>query len=176
LTALVAVLCGLVGVPVGLFLNVVIERVPEKQPLREGLPPGRPRAAVEWWVVAGTAALFAALGVRFGADWALPAYLVLAASLLSIAVIDLRLYIVPNRIVYPTLALSIPLLVGVALLHHQEEEPRPDRADGGGADGCGVVVQEGGTNEERDRQRQRRVHDAVRHDVEAQVDHRDRQQ
>jgi len=118
LTALVAVLCGLVGVPVGLFLNVVIERVPEKQPLREGLPPGRPRAAVEWWVVAGTAALFAALGVRFGADWALPAYLVLAASLLSIAVIDLRLYIVPNRIVYPTLALSIPLLVGAALLHH----------------------------------------------------------
>jgi leader peptidase (prepilin peptidase)/N-methyltransferase len=117
-TAAVAILCALVGATTGLFLNVVIERVPEKQPLRDGLPPGRPRTAVEWWVVAGTAALFAALGVRFGADWALPAYLVLAASLLSIAVIDLRLYIVPNRIVYPTLAVSIPLLVAAALLHH----------------------------------------------------------
>src|SRR5207248_10178955 len=47
-----------------------------------------------------------------------PAYLVLGASLLAISVIDLRLYIVPNRIVYPTLAAAIPLLVGAALLHH----------------------------------------------------------
>lgn len=118
MTAAVAIVCALVGAASGLFLNVVIARVPEKLPLREGLPPGRPASAAEWWVVVGTAALFAALGVRFGADWALPAYLVLAASLLSIAVIDLRLYIVPNRIVYPTLAVSIPLLVGAALLHH----------------------------------------------------------
>ena len=113
-----AIVCAVVGVPVGMFLNVVIDRIPDKEPLRPALPPGRPKSAVEWWVVAGTAALFAALGVRFGADWALPAYLVLAASLLSISVIDLRLQIVPNRIVYPTLAVAIPLLLGAALLHH----------------------------------------------------------
>lgn len=116
MTALVAVLCGVVGVPVGMFLNVVIEKIPEKESLRPWVR--SPKSAVEWWVVAGTAGLFAAVGVRFGADWALPAYLVLAASLLSISVIDLRLYIVPNRIVYPTLAVAIPLLIGAALLHH----------------------------------------------------------
>lgn len=118
MTAAVAVGCALLGIPVGMFLNAVIARVPEKEPLRPALPPKAPASASEWLVVAGCAGLFAALGGRWAADWALPAYLVLAASLLSISVIDLRLYIVPNRIVYPTLAISIPLLVGAALLHH----------------------------------------------------------
>lgn len=118
MTALVTAVCAVIGIPTGMFLNVVIARVPDKEPLRPALPPRRPASAVEWWVVVGTAALFAAMGARFGADWALPAYLVLTASLLAIAVIDLKLYIVPNRIVYPTLAVSIPLLVGAALLQH----------------------------------------------------------
>lgn len=117
-TAVVAIACAIVGVPVGMFLNVVIERVPEKEPLRAALPPRRPASTSEWLVVIGTAALFAAMGARWGNDWALPAYLLLVASLVSISVIDLRLYIVPNRIVYPTLAAAIPLLVAAALLDH----------------------------------------------------------
>jgi leader peptidase (prepilin peptidase)/N-methyltransferase len=117
-TALVTLVCALVGVPVGMFVNVLVERVPEKQPMRPALPPRRPASAREWWVVIGTAGLYAAMGSRWGADWVLPAYLVLVASLVAIAVIDLQLYIVPNRIVYPTLAAAIPLLIGAALLDH----------------------------------------------------------
>ena len=118
MTAAVAIVCAVIGVPVGMFLNVVIERIPEKEPLRPALPPRRPASKRDWAVVAGTAALFGAMGARWGAHWALPAYLLLVASLIAISVIDLQLYIVPNRIVYPTLAAAIPLLVGAALLVH----------------------------------------------------------
>jgi leader peptidase (prepilin peptidase)/N-methyltransferase len=117
-TAVVAIVCAATGVPVGMFLTVVIARVPEKEPLRPHLRLRRPATAQEWWVVIGTAALFAAMGARWGAAWALPAYLVLVASLIAIAVIDLQHYIVPNRIVYPTLAVAIPMLVAAALLDH----------------------------------------------------------
>lgn len=121
MTAVVAIICAVIGVPTGMFLNVVIERIPEKQPLREAMPPHRPVSAKEWWVVVGTVALFAAMGARWGNHWALPAYLLLVTSLLAISVIDLKLYIVPNRIVYPTLAAAIPLLVGAAVLIHDTD-------------------------------------------------------
>ena len=54
--------------------------------------------------------LFGALAARFDDSWALPAYLVLAAALVALSVIDLELYILPNRIVYPlTLAMVVLL-------------------------------------------------------------------
>jgi len=62
-----------------------------------------------------TAATFGAVGLRLGADWAVPAYLVLFASLLAISVIDLERNIIPNRIVYPTVFLSVPLLAVAAV-------------------------------------------------------------
>ena len=37
-TAATAIVCAVIGVPVGMFLNVVIERVPENAPLRPALP------------------------------------------------------------------------------------------------------------------------------------------
>jgi leader peptidase (prepilin peptidase)/N-methyltransferase len=58
-----------------------------------------------------TAALFVAAALRFGLDWALPAYLAFFAALVAITFIDLEHYIIPNRIVYPTVFVSIPLLV-----------------------------------------------------------------
>jgi len=48
----------------------------------------------------------------------LPAYLVLAASLLVVSIIDLEHYVIPNRVVYPTIALALPLLAGAAALEH----------------------------------------------------------
>ena len=57
-----------------------------------------------------TAAAFVGVGLRFGADWALPAYLVFFTSLLAVSLIDLELHIIPNRIVYPTIFASVPLL------------------------------------------------------------------
>jgi leader peptidase (prepilin peptidase)/N-methyltransferase len=144
-TAAVAVVCGLVGIYVGLYLNLVIDRVPQKKPMRpvragcrncldaEGAPSRVPR--LPWLarrgrcptcgervsaryplVEVGTAALYAAVAVRLGADAALPAFLVLLASLMAISVIDLELQIIPNRIIYPTLSLSLPLLAAAAII------------------------------------------------------------
>jgi leader peptidase (prepilin peptidase)/N-methyltransferase len=62
----------------------------------------------------GTAVLFVAAAVRLGATWQLPAFCVFFASLLAISVIDFDHYIIPNRVVYPTLAVTIPLLVAAA--------------------------------------------------------------
>jgi leader peptidase (prepilin peptidase)/N-methyltransferase len=138
-TAFVAAACGVVGLMVGSFLNVVIYRVPRKESVvrprshcpgcgtqladRDNIP------VVSWLLLRGrcrtcgepisvryplvelaTGALFAAAGLRFGADWALPAFLVLFASLLAISAIDLEHYIIPNRIVYPTLFSGFALL------------------------------------------------------------------
>ncbi len=110
--ALGAIGCGMLGLLVGLFLNVVIERVPDKQPLW----PMSLRGPVLVPLV--NAALYAAVCLRFGADWALPAYLIFFSSLLAISVIDLKLQIIPNRIVYPTIFASIPLLGIAALAEH----------------------------------------------------------
>ena len=139
-----AVGCGVLGLLVGSFLNVVIHRVPRKESVirprshcpgcgtmiaeRDNVP------VVSWLLLHGrcrtcgepisirypavellTGVVFAALGLRFGADWALPAYLVLAGSLIAVSAVDLERFIVPNRILVATLALGVPLL-GLAVL------------------------------------------------------------
>ena len=130
---------GVLGLAVGLVLNVVIDRVPGRQPLRDPrfrcprcpedgtghprlpigawLRPGAPcpacgqRLPSRYWLVPlACAALYVAAAIRLGPDWALPAYLLFFASLLAISVIDLQLQIIPNRIVYPTIFAAIPLL------------------------------------------------------------------
>lgn len=147
MTVLGVAALAVLGLVVGLLLNVVIDRVPAKQPilpLRSRCPrcpeeaadaPGLPVAA---WLRPGgrcplcgsrlslrfvlvpvaNAALFAAVGVRLGANWAVPAFLVFFAALLAITVIDFRLQIIPNRVVYPAIFASIPLLALAALAQH----------------------------------------------------------
>jgi leader peptidase (prepilin peptidase)/N-methyltransferase len=112
-TAGLVVGCTVLGLVVGAWLPVVIERVPEKQPLLAGPFPEPARSLhtrTGWIVVLGTAALFGATAARFGADWVLPSYLVLAAALVALSVIDLRLFLLPNRIVFPLTGASIVLL------------------------------------------------------------------
>ena len=48
--------------------------------------------------------MFGATAARFDDSWVLPAYLVLAAALVVLSVIDLETYLLPNRIVYPLTA------------------------------------------------------------------------
>jgi leader peptidase (prepilin peptidase)/N-methyltransferase len=154
-TAFVTVACGLFGLAVGSFLNVVIYRVPRKESVvrpRSHCPGCGTQLAekdnipvVSWVVLRGkcrtcgepisaryplvellTGALFVTAALRFGLDWVLPAYLVFFAALLAISVIDLRLQIIPNRIVYPTVFASVPLLALAAAAQH--EWVRFDRA------------------------------------------------
>lgn len=139
------VACAVVGLVVGSYLTVLIERVPKRisvvrpvsrcpsceQPLSVGdLIPvlswiraqGRCRYCGERTglryplVELGTAALFAVTAARIGADPALPGYLLFVAALVAISVIDLDHFIIPNRIVYPTLFASVPLLTFAAVV------------------------------------------------------------
>ena len=143
MTAVLVVGAVLLGLAVGSFLNVVIHRVPRHESVvtprsrcpqcgtqlasRDNIPVvswlvlrGRCRtcgtaiAARYPLVEAATAVLFAVLALRLHDDAALPAFLVLAAACLAISFIDLEHFIVPNRIVYPTLFAMAPLLLVAA--------------------------------------------------------------
>jgi leader peptidase (prepilin peptidase) / N-methyltransferase len=142
---MIAAGCALLGLLVGSFLNVVIYRVPRRESVvhpRSRCPScGTQLTSLDnipvlsWVVLRGkcrtckapisfrypavelaTAVLFGLAGLRFGANWVLPAYLLFFAVLLAVALIDLEHYIVPNRIVFPTLFASVPLLALAALL------------------------------------------------------------
>ena len=148
MTALLATVCALLGLCVGSFLNVVVHRVPRKQSVvrpRSACPSCGTQLAerdnipvVSWLLLRGRCltcqapiawrypalelacgALWAATAVRFGADWALPAFLVLAASLLALSAIDLEHRLLPNKVLYPTGYLLAPLLVVAALARHE---------------------------------------------------------
>jgi len=66
-----------------------------------------------------TAAVLAGLAVRFGPDIGLAAYAVVGIGLVAISVIDIESRIVPNRILYPTVALAAPLFVLTAAVDHR---------------------------------------------------------
>lgn len=143
MTVAVASVCAVLGLAVGSFLNVVIHRVPRKESVvtprsrcpgcgteiasRDNVP------VLSWLVLRGrcrtcgmaisarypavelaTAALFVAMALRFPEDWALPAFLVLAAACLAGSVIDLEHMLLPNRLVYPSLAMAAVLLAVAA--------------------------------------------------------------
>jgi len=116
--ATLVVAFGAVGLAVGWLLDPVITRVPRPRPVVGPLdrdtdaPESTARRVV---VSVATGCLFGAVAARFADSWALPAYLVLAAGLVALSVIDLEHYLLPNRIVYP-LAGAMVLLLGIASL------------------------------------------------------------
>jgi leader peptidase (prepilin peptidase) / N-methyltransferase len=108
-TAAVVAACAVAGFVVGLGLEVVVDRVPRREPLegwrRDDLRPGRAVA------LAGvTVALFVGLAVRYHDSWVLPAFLVFAAGLVALSVIDFDHFLLPNRIVYPLAGATLVLL------------------------------------------------------------------
>ena len=109
----VALLCGLAGIPVGAFLNVVVERVPDRLPLR-----GAPRAerGTRWVAVElATIGVFAVLGAAFGDTEAVVPLLVLGAALVAVSAVDIEHYRIPDRITFPALGLSAASLMVVSL-------------------------------------------------------------
>jgi leader peptidase (prepilin peptidase)/N-methyltransferase len=135
--------CGLFGLIVGSFLNVIIYRVPRKESIvtpRSHCPSCQTLIkeydnipVLSWLILRGRcrhcgaaispryifvevacASLFAGLAARLGYNWELPAFLVLFAGLLALACIDLELLLLPKNLVYPVLILVALLLVGAA--------------------------------------------------------------
>jgi leader peptidase (prepilin peptidase)/N-methyltransferase len=135
-----AIVCGMGGVAIGSFLNVVIHRVPRHESVVS--PPShcpgctavlanRDNVPVLSWVLLrgrcrtcrqaisvryplvelACGALFAGAALRFGLQWALPAFLALTAGLLALACTDMEHLLLPKRIVYPLLGLVGALLL-----------------------------------------------------------------
>jgi leader peptidase (prepilin peptidase)/N-methyltransferase len=150
-TAFVVLVCGLLGLLVGSFLNVVIWRVPRKESIVS--PPSHcpgcdaPIAPYDnipvfsWLVLRGrcrhcqtrisiryplvellTAALFVLTALVYHDSWVLPAYLVLSSGLVALSVIDLDLKILPTVIIRVVGAVGAVLLAFASLMEHDWEK------------------------------------------------------
>jgi leader peptidase (prepilin peptidase)/N-methyltransferase len=135
----VVVVCGVLGLLVGSFLNVVIWRVPRGESIvqppsacpscHRQLTPVDLVPVVSWLALRGkcrtckasisarypvvealTGVLFVLVAWRFVGSWAVPAYLAFTAFLVALSGIDLDTYKLPRKIIY------LGGVVGVALL------------------------------------------------------------
>jgi leader peptidase (prepilin peptidase)/N-methyltransferase len=106
---LAAVAAGVLGLVVGVLVDRAAARFPWTEP-----PAGRRSSARTSVVAATTGLLFALVGVRFGASWELPAFLVLAGAGMLLTLIDLRHTLLPDRVVLPSLGIGVLLLTVAA--------------------------------------------------------------
>lgn len=145
MTGPIVVLCVLLGLAVGSFLNVVIWRVPQKVSIvsppsacpgcdtpilaRDNVPVlswlalrgqcRRCSMAIAWrypTVELLTAVIFGALAWSFAETWALPAYLVFGGVAVALAFIDIDTHTLPNVIVLPSYPVILVLLSGASAL------------------------------------------------------------
>ncbi|MEV7611906.1 prepilin peptidase [Streptomyces sp. NPDC089799] len=134
---------GLLGLAVGSFLNVAVSRVPAGLSVvrpRSACPgcatpiAARDNIPVVSWLLLGrrcracrvpiparyplieglTALLFVAMALRFGRSEVLPAVLVFTAGLLALAACDAEHFLLPKRLIYPTLGLTAACLLAAA--------------------------------------------------------------
>ena len=68
-----------------------------------------------------TSLLFGLFAWKFGLDWALPAYCVLAVGLVGLSWIDLKTKRLPRQIIYVTALIGIPLLCLAAIVNDEPE-------------------------------------------------------
>lgn len=143
--SLLAVPVALLGLIIGSFINVVAHRVPLKRsvihpgsacPLCDHPITWQDNIPVLSWVRLGgrcrhcaerismrypivelaTAGVFVAALYVIGTVWVLPAYLWFAGVTLALTLTDLDHKLIPNRILFPSTAVAIPLLGIGALL------------------------------------------------------------
>jgi leader peptidase (prepilin peptidase)/N-methyltransferase len=108
MTAVVAVVAGLLGLLIGLGVNRAAGRYPWAEPAT------RTRAVRPPVVELGTALLFVLTALRFGRSEELPAFLVLAGAAALLTVIDLQHHKLPNRVIGPSIGIGAALLFGAA--------------------------------------------------------------
>jgi leader peptidase (prepilin peptidase)/N-methyltransferase len=135
-----------IGLVVGSILTMVIDRVPERWPVFRPGPrcphceaPIAPRhlvPVVSWFMLHGrcascneritvaypaveivTAVAFAAAVWRVGPHWQLIAFWLFFSALIAVSVVDLFNYMIPDRIVFPSLGLSIALIAAISLYY-----------------------------------------------------------
>lgn len=152
MTTFAAVVCGLFGLLIGSFLNVVIWRVPRGESVirpRSHCPkcdePITPRddiPLVSWLLLRGRCRhcgnpisaryplvelacglLFAGFAIRFGAHVVLLAYLYLAAVGLALAMIDFDHKRLPDVLTLPSYPVALALLGLAAVLDHRGHTP-----------------------------------------------------
>jgi leader peptidase (prepilin peptidase) / N-methyltransferase len=146
MTAVLAALAGLTGLALGSFANVPIHRWPlgntVTEPRRSSCPTCRSIIrpldnvpVASWLLLRGrcrscdepisvryplvelvVGVLFGAVAWVWGADWLLPALLVLTWSLVVATAIDLEHRIIPNRLTYRLPVVVLPLLVLAAAM------------------------------------------------------------
>jgi leader peptidase (prepilin peptidase)/N-methyltransferase len=149
-TTLVVTACTVMGLLIGSFLTVVVDRVPGGGSVMT--PPsacgscGNRLTVLDlvpigsWLVLRGkcrhcgtaignepliielaTAAIFVLFGLKFGADPALPAFCVLGAALVALVWIDLHEFRLPREITYTAFALSTIVLAIAAYVEDDFE-------------------------------------------------------
>jgi leader peptidase (prepilin peptidase)/N-methyltransferase len=143
-TAVLLVFCGLFGLLIGSFLNVVIWRVPRGESIvrppshcpgcDEPIAPRDNVPVLSWLILRGkcrhcgtgisarypavelaTAALWVALAAKIGLHPALPAYLYLGAISIALALIDLEHYRLPDPLTLPSYPVGLVLLLVAAI-------------------------------------------------------------
>ena len=139
---------ALIGLLLGSFLTVVVDRVPRGKSIVQpgsacgncglNLGPLDLVPVLSWLALRGkcrrchmsigiepvvlevsTALLFGLMGWHFGATWRTAAFCVLMAGLVALSWIDLHTRRLPREIIYVTAALGIPLLCVAALVEHE---------------------------------------------------------
>jgi leader peptidase (prepilin peptidase)/N-methyltransferase len=143
-TAYLVGCAAVLGLVVGSFLNVVIWRVPRGESVvspRSRCPrcetfisPRDNVPVLSWLLLRGTcrhcgepisgrypsvelltSAVFAGTALRLGYDWALPAFLYLAAVAVALALIDLDTKKLPNKLTLPSYVVGVVLLGAASL-------------------------------------------------------------
>ena len=147
---MVLIACAVMGLLVGSFLTVVVDRVP-----RGGSVVAPPSACgacgarltvpdlvpvFSWLVLRGrcrhcgnpigreplvlelaNASLFVLFGLKFGADPVLPAFCIMGAALVALVWIDLREFRLPREITYTAFGMSLAVIVVAALVDGEPE-------------------------------------------------------
>ncbi|WP_309229581.1 MULTISPECIES: A24 family peptidase [unclassified Blastococcus] len=117
MSVLPAVVLGVAGVGIGTAVDRAAARYPwPSRPSAAGLLGPGPRTSRPPVVEVIAAALLAVIGLRFGWSPELPAYAWFAAVGLLLALVDLRVKLLPNRILLPATVVAVALLTLAAVL------------------------------------------------------------